>query len=106
MKRTEFITPAMKELLIPSEGFCNLFPFPEGLVGLQKGDKSFFELQTFPHVGDMVAGLEEGEEGFTLFKVKQIIWTRNNEIRVAQDAGGKRVTLLPSYIQSVSQMKC
>ena len=78
MKRTSFITPAMKELLIPSEGTYNLFP--DGLARLQKGDKSFFGLQTFPHVGDIVAGLE-GD--FTLFKVKSITWANNNEVRIA-----------------------
>lgn len=96
MKKTSFITPAMKEILIPSEGTYNLFP--DGLAPLQKGDKSFFELQTFPHVGDMVAGLEEGEEGgFTLLKVKQTIWTRNNDIRIAQDAGDKGYPLTKLY---------
>lgn len=78
MKRTSFITPAMKELLIPSEGTYSLFP--DGLARLQKGDKSFFGLQTFPHVGDIVAGLEGA---FTLFKVKSIIWAKNNEVRIA-----------------------
>ena len=78
MKRTSFITPAMKELLIPSEGTYNLFP--DGLARLQKGDKSFFGLQTFPHVGDIVAGLD-GD--FTLFKVKSITWANNNEVRIA-----------------------
>ena len=78
MKRTSFITPAMKELLIPSEGTYNLFP--DGLARLQKGDKSFFALQTFPHVGDIVAGLEGN---FTLFKVKSITWANNNEVKIA-----------------------
>lgn len=79
MKRTSFITPAMKELLIPSEGTCNLFQ--DGLARLQKGDKSFFDLQTFPHVGDIVVGLD-GD--FTLFKVKSITWANNNnEVRIA-----------------------
>lgn len=78
MKRTSFITPAMKELLIPSEGTYNLFP--DGLARLQKGDQSFFGLQTFPHVGDIVVGL--GGD-FTLFKVKSITWANNNEVRIA-----------------------
>ena len=78
MKRTSFITPAMKELLIPSEGTYSLFP--DGLARLQKGDKSFFGLQTFPHVGDIVVGL--GGD-FTLFKVKSITWANNNEVRIA-----------------------
>ena len=78
MKRTSFITPAMKELLIPSEGTYNLFP--DGLARLQKGDESFFDLQTFPHIGDIVAGLEGN---FTLFKVKSITWANNNEVRIA-----------------------
>ena len=78
MKRTSFITPAMKELLIPSEGTYNLFK--DGLARLQKGDKSFFDLQTFPHVGDIVAGL--GGD-FTLFKVKSITWANNNEVMIA-----------------------
>ena len=78
MKRTSFITQAMKELLIPSEGTYNLFP--DGLAKLQKGDQSFFGLQTFPHVGDIVAGL--GGD-FTLFKVKSITWANNNEVRIA-----------------------
>ena len=78
MKRTSFITPAMKELLIPSEGTYSLFP--DGLARLQKGDKSFFGLQTFPHVGDIVVGL--GGD-FTLFKVKSITWAKNNEVRIA-----------------------
>lgn len=34
MKRTEFITLAMKDLLIPSEGIKNLFP--DGLESLKK----------------------------------------------------------------------
>ena len=79
MKRTSFITPAMKELLIPSEGTYNLFP--DGLAKLQKGDKSFFGLQTFPHVGDIVVGLD-GD--FTLFKVKSITWANNNKVMIAQ----------------------
>lgn len=78
MKRTSFITQAMKELLIPSEGTYNLFP--DGLARLQKGDKSFFDLQKFPHVGDIVVGLEGN---FTLFKVKSITWANNNEVRIA-----------------------
>lgn len=82
MKRTSFITQAMKELLIPSEGTYNLFP--DGLERLQKGDKSFFNLQTFPHVGDIVVGLCGN---FTLFKVKaitSITWANNNnEVRIA-----------------------
>ena len=78
MKRTSFITQAMKELLIPSEGTYNLFP--DGLARLQKGDKSFFDLQTFPHVGDIVAGLDGN---FTLFKVKSITWANNNEVMIA-----------------------
>ena len=78
MKRTSFITQAMKELLIPSEGTYNLFP--DGLAKLQNGEESFFGLQTFPHVGDIVVGLEED---FTLFKVKSITWANNNEVRIA-----------------------
>lgn len=78
MKRTSFITLAMKELLIPSEGTYNLFP--DGLSRLQKGDKSFFGLQTFPHVGDIVVGL--GGD-LTLFKVNQITWAKNNQVRIA-----------------------
>lgn len=78
MKRTSFITPAMKEILIPSEGTYNLFP--DGLARLQKGDQSFFGLQTFPHVGDIVVGL--GGD-FTLFKVKQITWAKNNQVSIA-----------------------
>lgn len=78
MKRTLFITPAMKELLIPSEGTYNLFP--DGLARLQKGDKSFFGLQTFPHVGDIVVGL--GGD-FTVFKVKCIDLANNNEVMIA-----------------------
>lgn len=97
MKQTQFITPAMKELLIPSEGISNLFP--DGLARLQKGDKSFFELQTLPHVGDMVVGLDLDK--YNLFKVKQTIWTRNNDIRIAQDAGDSGYPpnrLYPIYI--------
>ena len=78
MKRTSFITQEMKELLIPSEGTYNLFT--DGLAKLQKGDKSLFDLQTFPHVGDIVAGL--GGD-FTLFKVKSITWANNNKIKIA-----------------------
>lgn len=78
MKRTSFITPAMKEILIPSESTYNLFP--DGLARLQKGDQSFFGLQTFPHVGDIVVGL--GGD-FTLFKVKCIDWAKNNSVSIA-----------------------
>lgn len=78
MKRTSFITPAMKEILIPSEGTYNLFP--DGLARLQKGDQSFFGLQTFPHIGDIVVGL--GGD-LTLFKVKCIDWAKNNKVMIA-----------------------
>lgn len=78
MKRTSFITPAMKEILIPSEGTYNLFP--DGLARLQKGDQSFFGLQTFPHIGDIVVGL--GGD-LTLFKVKCIDWAKNNQVMIA-----------------------
>lgn len=72
------IKAALNELLIPSEGTYNLFP--DGLSRLQKGDQSFFDLQTFPHVGDIVVGLD-GD--FTLFKVKSITWANNNVIMIA-----------------------
>lgn len=75
MKRIIFITPAMYELLIPSEGINNLFP--DGLSGLQKKDISFFSLQTFPHVGDIVVGLDSVP---ILCKVKSIIWPNNNKV--------------------------
>lgn len=95
MKRTAFITQAMKELLIPSEGTYNLFP--DGLARLQKGDQSFFGLQTFPHIGDIVAGLGGN---FTLFKVKSITWTNNNEVRIApkNDVGYPITKLYPICI--------
>ena len=97
MKRTSFITQAMKELLIPSEGTYNLFP--DGLAMLQKGDKSFFGLQTFPHVGDIVAGLEGN---FTLFKVKSITWANNNEVKIAPkgEVGYPITKLYPIYISN------
>lgn len=75
MKRIIFITQAMYELLIPSEGINNLFP--DGLSGLQKKDTSFFSLQTFPHVGDIVVGLDSVP---ILCKVKSIIWPNNNKV--------------------------
>lgn len=75
MKRVRFITQAMYELLIPSEGINNLFP--DGLSGLQKNDISFFSLQTFPHVGDIVVGLDSVP---ILCKAKSIIWPNNNRV--------------------------
>lgn len=78
MKRTPFITQAMKELLIPSEGTYNLFP--DGLAPLQMGNQSFFNLQTFPHIGDIVVGLDSVPK---LFKVKSITWANNNKVRIA-----------------------
>lgn len=92
MKRTRFITPAMKEILIPSEGTYNLFP--DGLAGLQKGDKSFFSLQTFPHVGDIVAGLDGA---VTLFKVKSIIWANNNGVRISPKSNEKDFPITKVY---------
>ena len=77
MKRTSFITPAMKELLIPSEGTYSLFP--DGLARLQKGDESFFGLQTFPHIRDIVVGSYPVP---ILFKVQSIM-ANNNEVKIA-----------------------
>lgn len=79
MKRTGFITQAMKDLLIPSEDFYNLFP--DGLGNCDKGEKSFFYLQTFPHVGDMVVGLNNGVP--TLFKAQSITWADDNRVMIA-----------------------
>lgn len=97
MKRTSFITQAMKELLIPSEGTYNLFP--DGLARLQKGDESFFDLQTFPHVGDIVVGLD-GD--FTLFKVKSITWENNNKVMISPkgEVGYPITELYPIYISN------
>ena len=78
MKRTSFITPAMKELLIPSHDYHNLFP--NGLESCDKGYESFFDLQTFPHIGDMVIGVHSIRR---LFKVKSITWANNNESMIA-----------------------
>ncbi len=78
MKRVRFITLAMYELLIPSEGINNLFP--DGLSGLQKNDISFFGLQAFPHVGDIVVGLDSVP---ILCKAKSIIWPNNNRVKMA-----------------------
>ena len=77
MRRTEFITLAMKDLLIPSEGIKNLFP--DGLEGLKKGKRSFFGLQTFPHIGDIVVGSYPVP---ILFKVQSII-ANNKEVKIA-----------------------
>lgn len=78
MNRTGFITRAMKELLISSEDFYNLFP--DGLGNCDKGKESFFYLQTFPHIGDIVIG-----SGLVpvLFKVKSITWAGDNRVRIA-----------------------
>ena len=78
MKRVRFITQAMYELLIPSEGINNLFP--NWLSGLQKNDISFFGLQAFPHVGDIVVGLDSVP---ILCKAKSIIWPNNNRVKMA-----------------------
>lgn len=84
MKRTGFITQAMKELLIPSEDFYSLFP--DGLGNCDKGEKSFFYLQTFPHVGDMVVGLNN--EVPTLFRAQSITWAKDdNRVRIASKVG-------------------
>lgn len=77
MKRTEFITLAMKDLLVPSEGINNLFP--DGLEGLKKGKSSFFGLQTFPHIGDIVVGSYPVP---ILFKVQSIM-ANNKEVKIA-----------------------
>lgn len=77
MKRTEFITLAMKDLLIPSEGINNLFL--DGLEGLKKGKSSFFGLQTFPHIGDIVVGSYPVP---ILFKVQSIM-ANNKEVKIA-----------------------
>ena len=77
MKRTEFITLAMKDLLVPSEGIKNLFP--DGLEGLKKGKSSFFGLQTFPHIGDIVVGSYPVP---ILFKVQSIM-ANNKEVKIA-----------------------
>lgn len=77
MRRTEFITLSMKDLLIPSEGINNLFP--DSLEGLKKGKRSFFGLQTFPHIGDIVVGSYPVP---ILFKVQSII-ANNKEVKIA-----------------------
>lgn len=78
MKRTSFITPAMNELLIPSHDYHNIFP--NGLESCDKGYESFFDLQTFPHIGDMVIGVHSIRR---LFKVKSITFANNNEVMIA-----------------------
>lgn len=78
MKRTEFIKLAMRDLLIPSVDYHNLFP--NGLESCDKGNESFFDLQTFPHIGDMVIGVHSIRR---LFKVKSITWVNNNEVMIA-----------------------
>lgn len=77
MKRTEFITLAMKDLLVPYEGINNLFP--DGLESLKKGKMSFFGLQTFPHIGDIVVGSYPVP---ILFKVQSIM-ANNKEVKIA-----------------------
>ena len=77
MKRTEFITLAMKDLLVLSGDYHNLFP--NGLESCDKGEKSFFDLQTFPHIGDIVVGSYPVP---ILFKV-QSIRANNNEVMIA-----------------------
>ena len=77
MNRTEFITLAMRDLLVPSEGINNLFP--DGLEGLKKGKSSFFGLQTFPHIGDIVVGSYPVP---ILFKVQSIM-ANNKEVKIA-----------------------
>lgn len=79
MKRTEFITFAMRDLLNPSEGIKNLFPDTLERLRLKKGKNSFFGLQTFPHIGDIVIGSDPVP---ILFKV-QSIWANNNEVKIA-----------------------
>ena len=80
MNRTEFITFAMRDLLNPSEGIKNLFPDTLERLRLKKGKNSFFGLQTFPHIGDIVIGSDPVP---ILFKV-QSIWANNNEVKIAQ----------------------
>lgn len=91
MNRTEFITLAMRDLLNPSEGIKNLFPDTLERLRLKKGKMSFFGLQTFPHIGDIVIGSDPVP---ILFKV-QSIWANNNEVKIApKDENGYPLTKL------------
>lgn len=91
MKRTEFIKLAMRDLLNPSEGIKNLFPDTLEMLRLKKGKMSFFGLQTFPHIGDIVIGSDPIP---ILFKV-QSIWANNEEVKIApKDENGYPLTKL------------
>lgn len=91
MKRTEFIKLAMRDLLNPSEGIKNLFPDTLEMLRLKKGKMSFFGLQTFPHIGDIVIGSDPIP---ILFKV-QSIWANNKEVKIApKDENGYPLTKL------------
>ena len=91
MKRTEFIKLAMRDLLNPSEGIKNLFPDTLERLRLKKGKNSFFGLQTFPHIGDIVIGSDPIP---ILFKV-QSIWANNKEVKIApKDENGYPLTKL------------
>ena len=79
MNRTEFITLAMTDLINPSEGIKNLFPDTLERLRLKKGKNSFFGLQTFPHIGDIVIGSDPVP---ILFKVQSIM-ANNNEVKIA-----------------------
>lgn len=80
MKRTEFIKLAMRDLLIPSEGINNLFPDSLERLRLKKGKRSFFDLQTFPHIGDIVIGSDPVP---IPFKVQSITWANNDRVMIA-----------------------
>ena len=91
MNRTEFITFAMRDLINPSEGIKNLFPDTLERLRLKKGKNSFFGLQTFPHIGDIVIGSDPVP---ILFKV-QSIWANNNEVKIApKNENGYPITKL------------
>lgn len=98
MNRTEFITLAMRDLLNPSEGIKNLFPDSLERLRLKKGKNSFFGLQTFPHIGDIVIGSDPVP---ILFKVQSIM-ANNNEVRIApkNENGYPLIKLYPVCISN------
>lgn len=92
MKRTEFIKLAMRDLLIPSKGINNLFPDSLERLRLKKGKRSFFDLQTFPHIGDIVIGSDSVP---IPFKVQSITWANNDRIMIAsKNENGYPITKL------------
>ena len=83
MRQTQFITEAMQELLIPDLHLSHWDKKDYKSPNVSK--VNFKNLQTFPHIGDLVIIYNPKVTYPKLIKVKSIQWTIDNKILISSN---------------------